>query len=345
LIQRRGIDFFRKINNAYQSSSKKETTLYEIRESIARTHKETIDYQPDTLVDGQPMPLIVMENRGGGLDKEKWKKLEAPPDSVFYLGSKVDCFGLKWLVTEINYNQEVKLAGKMQLCNYVLKWQNKNGDVLHEECVISRYRTSATGEDPDKVITLNDTRRSVLVQFNNQTATLKQGMRFFIDIEGLGNEKVYKLTDLNRSTGIYDGRGFFELIFDEVQVNMETDRPDLMLADYTEPPDSPLPSIGHCEILFDGKPQLRAGGSAKEFTAVFFDIYGAVIDTIVPAWETVLPSALTSEQIDVSYESDRAVSLRALSGVGENFILRVSVDDAYYGFFEASVRLHILPLW
>ena len=340
------MDFFRKINNGYMSGSKKESTLFELRRSIAANHKETVDYQPGTLVDGVPVPLIVMEPRGGGNEKDRLKKIEAPPGSVFRLGSKVGCFGLMWLVTEVNYNQEIKLQGVMKLCNYALSWQEADGSVVVEDCVVSRYQTAATGEDAGKVVSLDNTRRNVLVQFNERTARLRQGMRFFIDLEGLGEPKVYRLTDLDRTSFILDGVGLFRLVCAEDEV-VPGDRPDLMLADYIEPVSVVAsPSIGSCKIVFNGDAALRVGGSQKEFRAVFFDGSGAEILSLSPSWDVVLPPGLDVNQISVLCQSDPCVvRVGAVGGAGHKFMLRVVADDYSYGYFESEVPLSVVPLW
>lgn len=342
------MDFFRKINNGYNSSSQKETTLYEIRDSIARTYQQTIDYHPETLVDGELMPLIVMESSGIGSDKEQYRKLEAPPNSTFNLGSKVDCFGLKWLVTDINYNQELKLSGKMQLCNYTLKWQDADGDIVEEECVVTRNKTSATGVDEGRVITVNDTRRNVFVQFNPKTASLKQGLRFFIDFEGLDNAKVYALTDLNRTTYIYNKRGFFDLVCTEDQVNLKTDRPDLMLADYVEPKTPTPPSIGLCKILYSGEPVVKAGGSPKTFTAAFYDSNNDTISSITPTWELILPTELhETDKVGILSQSGNEIRIGANgdSNIGSVFTLKMSVNDLLFGDFECEINVTIDELW
>ena len=345
-MQNYNMDFFRKINNGYNSKSKKETTLYEIRESIAQAYDNTIDFQPDTLVDGEPMPLIVMEYHGSGMDRERIKNIEAPPSSMFNLGSKVDCYGMKWLVTEINYNHEVKLSGKMQLCNYPLKWQDEDGNIIVEDCVCSRYKTAATGEDINKVVTVDETRRNIFIQFNEHTAKLRQGKRFFIDLENMRDLKVYKLTDLNRTSYIYNGYGCFEMVCVEEEKVNERDRPDLMIADYVEPPPPLSPPIGSCEIRYNGSPTIKAGGSAKAFVAVFYDGDGNELDGFEPEWEIISPYMPFGE-ITLVENSPTSVSVRvdAKAIVGTVFTLKMNVDDDELGQFEHQVAIEIASLY
>jgi len=338
------MDFFRKVNNAHRSESRKESTLYEIRESIAHNYTETIDFQPNTYVDGEHMPLIVMEWRGNSDEKERYKKIEAPPESTFDLGSKVDCFGMKWLVTEINYNQEVKLAGRMQLCNYPLTWQDDDGSIVIEDCVCSRYRTTATGEDirkpSSKTLVVDETRRNILIQFNERTARLRQGKRFFIDLEGMGNPKVYRLTDLNRTSYIYNGKGCFELVCSETQINPDVDRVDLMLCDY-RPVGEPLPEpTGSCEIRFEGQPVLKAGGSVKEFQFSISDV-----DSAIAEWELMLPPELSEDFFELSEISDDTVSLKAFGGIGHSVRLMAKFEDGNGFLYGAMVDISIVPLF
>ena len=340
------IDFFRKINNGHRSSSKKETTLYELRNVIAETHNETIDYQEHTKVDGVEMPLIVIEYHGTNLDRDRIKKLEAPPDSTFNLGSKVECFGLTWLVTEINYNQEVKLAGRMQLCNYTLKWQDENGKILTEECVARKFNNTSSGEDRENVVSNNDTRRNVLVQFNEQTAKLVKGKRFFVDLEGVPEPKVYMLTNMDRSHYIYNGHGFFDLTFTEDEIHGNDDRPDLMIADYIEPSSPIEPIFGDCEIIYSGVPVVKVGGSTKYFSAVFRDREGVEVD-VVPIWDAVIPLEFEG-LITYFVASDDRAGINVVADenlIGKTFILRLSADDAEYGLFEYELEIEIGGLY
>lgn len=354
-MQTLNMDFFRKINNAYNSNSQKETTLYEIRESINRTHTETIDFQPDTLVDGQPMPLIVMEPRRGGNERDRMKKIEAPPQSSFKLGSKIDCFGKVWLVTEVNYNDEVKLQGVMRLCNHVLKWQDKDLNILEEPCVCSRYKTTATGEDPGKTVSVNDTRREIFIQFNRKTASIRQQMRHYIDInvdsefEGLIEDlKVYRLTDLDRTSYIVDGVGAFHMTYDECQ-KMPGDRDDLGIADYREPNTTVPPPIGIGEITFTGEPEIRRGASSfKDFRIRFLNSEGNEITDITPEWSIEPASLVHTQQVAYAVNDDGfVIGLRATdsSVVGTEFMLIARANSSTYGFIEQTVPLRIVSLW
>jgi hypothetical protein len=308
---------------------------------------ETVDYQPDTLVDGEPMPLIVMEPRGSGEDKNRRKKIEAPPQSTFRLGSKVDCFGLKWLVTEVNRNEEIKLQGTATLCNFILKWQDDDTlEYVFEECVVERYKTAAVGVSENRVISTDDTRRNVLIQFNDKTRKLKQGKRFYIDMEGVNNPKVYELTDLDRTSYVFNGVGFFQLVCNQNE-KVPDDRDDIMICNWNPPrPDQPLP-IGSCEITYAGDPSIRAGATSwKPFTAVFLDSSGNEITPTNLIWELTMLTGLAQNQVRIRHDSDTAVSLQALNGtIGHRILLKVSYDHDFYGYMEASVEIEIVSLF
>ena len=295
------------------------------------------------------MPLIVMEPRGGGNERDRMKKIEAPPSSTFRLGSKINCFSKLWLVTEVNYNEEIKLQGVMRLCNYVLKWQDDIGNIIEEPCVCSKYKTSATGEDSGKIVTINDTRRDIYIQFNEKTATLRQEMRHYIDLKGVSNPKVYRLTDLNRTSYIIDDVGCFQMTYEEDQKKPpDVDRDDLMIADYKEPSEPPLPGVGSCRIIFDGQPVLKAGGSPRQFIAEFLDDDGNVLDGIVPTWELMpVGDWVNVNQISILSQSENRIELQASSSavVGSKVLLQMRADSADFGVFEASLELGVESLW
>ena len=338
-----GFEFYQKANNAYKSHSQKETTLYEIKADIAQTHQETIDYQEDSFVDGVHMPLIVMEYRGTRLDKNRIKKIEAPPNSVFNWGSKIDCFGLKWLVTDINYNQEVKLAGAMQLCNYVLKWQDDEGNLVAENCVVYPYVKTTNGEYEGRVITVNDTKRTLFIQYNPDTAKFRLGKRFFVDLEGCPDPKPYRLTNLDRISNIYNGKGFFELTLTEDLLEDKSDRPDLMIANYKE---FVLPTAtGKCEIEFSGTATVKIGGKPKTFRAVFKDNEDNIIDTIAPEWDFILPPELdNSDKILIPSQQYNEIQVQASrnADAGTSFKLILTAESYEFGYFETEIDIEVI---
>ena len=54
------IDRYRKINNGYESNSKKETDLYELKRQIALQFGKSIDYEPATKINDVIQQLIVI---------------------------------------------------------------------------------------------------------------------------------------------------------------------------------------------------------------------------------------------------------------------------------------------
>lgn len=285
------LEFYKQINNAYKSSSSKETALYELRRVIENTHKESLDYEAETEIDGKVMPLVVMEYRGNTIDAERMKTIEAPPGSTFNLGSKIKCYGQDWLVTAINYNQQIKLSGQMQLCNYRFPFQDLDtGEILYEDCVVYAYDNTASGESGNTVLMNYDTRRKIRVQYNEYTVKIERGRRFYIDLEGLARPKVYKLTNIDSLTYQYNGHGFLEYTFAEDQISNKTDRPDLMIADYIEPSEEkPDPSQQFvCEI--SGRENIKCGGSERYYRSLFYDKSGAVDPDVIPVWEVTLPT-------------------------------------------------------
>lgn len=335
------LDFYKKVNNSYQSSSKKETSLYELRKIISNTYTESLDYEAFTVVDGIEMPLIVMKYRGDTIDSERMKNIEAPPGSTFNLGSKIKCYGQKWLVTAIDYNQQIKLSGQMQLCNYRFPFQDlETGEILYEDCVVYAYDNTASGESGNTVLMNYDTRRKIRVQYNEDTVKIERGRRFYIDLEGLNKPKVYRLTNIDSLTYQYNGHGFLEYTFTEDQESHITDRPDLMIADYIEPIDiDPIEPFDFvCKI--DGRDTLKCGGSERYYKGIFYDRDANVDTSIIPIWSVTIPDG--AENIIYFSISDGVLALRCendFSVVGSTIILTLQDENKIYSPIQFEVKV------
>jgi len=110
------IDRYRKIQNGYLSTSKKQTDLYELKRQISLKFGNSIDYESTAKVDDIIQQLIVVHT-----DDELKKQIIAYPDSTFSIGNTVDCYDMKWLITKVDSNKQVYTIGEMTQCNLLLK--------------------------------------------------------------------------------------------------------------------------------------------------------------------------------------------------------------------------------
>lgn len=344
------ISYYRKINNGYKASgtvSKKESDIYALKLHMANTFSDSLDYHDETLRNMVKQRFVISYYR----DENK-RKITAFPNEILNMGDMIDCFDSKWLTTYINSDQQVYTKGIIQKCNYTLPFQTISSAIIQEPCiVIDTTKASSTGEDEGKIITLSDTQRAILIQYNENTKYLIEGKRIFID-QLTDKPKVYKITKVDRISYIDGEHGLLELTCDECEVIPDKDKPEIKIAGYisTEPTIPPTPSdVGMAviantkNVAYTTKVKIKVGTIGKPFVALFKNLSGDIISDIQPKWSLMLPNELT-DKVQIDYKSEFPnrcyVSINDdRSLIGKSFKLKLIDDKTLYGKCEININI------
>ena len=224
-----------------------------------------------------------------------YKEVKSLPDEYFNAGDYVEWADAMWLMVSCDWDKEVYTYGKMQQCNYLLKWQNADADVIERWSVVLSASKYTNGEKYNNVIVVGSNQLMVYLPIDEETLKLKSDKRLMVDF----NTELPKCYDVTRVDTVtmsydgvaepaYDGKGCILLVLTETEINPDVDRIDLMLCDYINPNDIPHPSP--INITFAGLPQLRIGGR-KTFTA---ETENEVVFSLVNS--ALLDGKLTMEQ-------------------------------------------------
>lgn len=268
------IDHYRKINNGYGATSQKQSDLYLLKKYIATSFRGTPDYESATKVNNVTQELVVIHT-----DDEFKKTVIAYPDSTFYMGNTVDCYGMKWLITKVDANKQIYTIGEMTQCSILLKWQNASGTIVERWAVVEKPFTSL---DENNIISTSDKKYNLRLPYDSETQNLFVNKRFLLE-KANGVPLAYNLTSFDgvTNTGIlnigltqdeYNGTGF---------PDGTVDNADLMIANYFVPPVTPT---GTARITYTGALTFYMGGSYKTLTGTFVDSEGAVIPDVIPVW-------------------------------------------------------------
>lgn len=253
------LEYFRKIQNAYHTTQKKETDLYNVNISLEEHFADTPDYESDTLIDGIKQELIVISTK-----KDDENKIKSRPSQTFRKGQTVDCYGQKWLIWSVNMKKQNQTTGIMKLCNYTLEFQNPNGEIIAVPSVVQNASQYNSGVDENKTITLGSNQYLVSIPYNSDTLNLTYDRRLFID----NSYKIpYRVTRPdNVSSSIY-GEGLILLIMSQDQLGENItppDRPDLHICNYFTP--ITPPPINDLVISHLGLAEIKCGGQTKSFS-------------------------------------------------------------------------------
>lgn len=155
-------------------------------------------------------------------------------------------------------------------CNYILKWQNVNTDIIYCPASIENASQYNTGEEGNKILMLGYNQLMAYVSLDDDTVVIDRNLRLFVDYNKV-NPIPYKVTRPDTVAFSYGKNRVMCLVLTEDQYNPKTDNIDLMICDYFEIELSEASSP--IEITYVGNPTVRIGGSktfrVKE-TAVTF---------------------------------------------------------------------------
>ena len=272
-----------------RGSTNRERELYHEKRELTLNAINSLSCK-DCLVNGIPQKLVIDD---GTLPY--YKEVKSLPDEYFNAGDLVEWTGAMWLIVSCDWDKEVYTYGKAQQCNYLLKWQNADAEVIERWSVVLSASKYNNGQLYNNVITVGSNQLMVYLPNDSETLKLGSNKRVMVDFN-TDTPKCYDVTRVDTVTMSYDGvaepvyggKGCILLVLTETEINPDVDRIDLMLCDYVNPNDIPHPSP--INITFAGLPQLRIGGR-KTFTA---ETENEVVFSLVNS--ALLDGKLTMEQ-------------------------------------------------
>jgi hypothetical protein len=273
----------------FRGATQRDRTLYQEKRNLKINAVNSLSCK-DCLVNGVPQKLVIDD---GTLPY--YKDVKSLPDEYFDAGDYVEWADAMWLMVSCDWDKEVYTYGKMQQCNYVLKWQNANADVIERWSVVLSASKYNNGEKYNNVIVVGSNQLMVYLPIDEETLKLRSDKRLMVDF----NTELPKCYDITRVDTVtmgydgtaeprYDGKGCILLVLTETEINPDVDRIDLMLCDYVNPNDIPHPSP--INITYSGSPSIRIGGR-KTFTA---ETENEVVFSLVNS--ALLDGKLTMEQ-------------------------------------------------
>lgn len=298
------IDYFRKIQNTYNSDSKKNPLLYTLKKQFNDSFDKSTDYEQFTTFNGILKESLVIKTT-----KDNEKIVKVRPDDTFKTGQIVECYNNNWLITSIDPKQEFITTGKMIECNWTFKWQNPTTkEIITRNSVVLNASQYNSGVEGNKTITIGSNQYMIYLPLDSETLLLTYDMRVFID----NNYKIpYKLTRPDNVSNVYNNEGILILIATQDQLNLTTDRPDLGLCDYI------TPTILSTAITYAGKPEISIG-RYKTFTAV---------TELAVTWNLILSSAQT-DNVNMTITNNK-VKINILNKellIGTSFKIVATVD-------------------
>lgn len=137
-------------------------------------------------------------------------------------------------------------------CNYILKWQNSNKDIIYCPASIENASQYNTGEEGTKILMLGYNQLMAYVSLDDDTVVINRNLRLFVDYNKV-SPIPYKVTRPDTVAFSYGKNRVMCLVLTEDQYNPKTDSIENWLCDYFK--------VSIITITYTGNPTIRVGGT------------------------------------------------------------------------------------
>lgn len=199
------------------------------------------------------------------------------------------------ICTEAFNIDDVNFKGKFTLCNWMLKWQKKDGTILEYPCFDMNSTQYNSGEQYSRNFTIESSQHLLTLPSDENTIALENPQRFYLD-KNTVNPNTFIVTQNDSTSYNYGKKGLVKLTVLAHPGNPNTDNPKEGICDYIDinTIDSTNDSIEDIhnnrisKAVIDYKTAvIKSGGDSQIFTGKFYDDKGKEITGIVPHWTII----------------------------------------------------------
>ena len=245
-----------------------------------------------------------------------------------------------WLIYNSFNVNDVHYEGKMIQCNYLLKWQLSNGEIINRWANIVSASKYDVGETGNSTLILSSNNYTILIGFCEEGFEL-EGKRVFIDMKPVDPIKVFKIT---RSDDVLYNSGnmgsLLSFIADKTEFNPNKDNQELRICDYIDP-SSPLPPTPHppdettdLKCVISGNTNLK-NGYRRSYTVTFTDSDENAVDwkNVDYKWKVV--SVFDVKQTIV--DNKITVSVNDENLIGGSFFIQTLIGETVLSEIEVCI--------
>lgn len=248
----------------------------------------------------------------------------ALPGDELYPGDIIEVYDETWICVETRAMDTIQTTGILWLCNHEFKWQNFSSEI-HKAWGVFDSGVYSTTRNGDEQLQYLDKQFKIYLPFNEETKKIFVDKRIAVgeqcDPHGDMVLSVYSITGVDPVSRSY-GKGAHLLILNARSnvYNPSADNETLGICDYIAPDKSDAePEEGLiCEIR--GKKTIAAG-KTNEYTAVFYDRDGAVVENIEPQW-TISEGAENASLVVTDGKAKLAANKQAFVGATVRLCLK-----------------------
>lgn len=270
-----------------------------------------------------------------------YKEFESMPGQEINIGDYIEWANSWWLVTTCDYDDELYRNGKLQQCNYLLKWQNELGEIIERHAVILSASKYNDGLAESNVISLGSDKLSINIPLDAEALKLKKSMakKFFID-NNKEDPTAYLLANTGNVADTYNGHGITHWIVEECAYTASEDDLKYGVCDYissTTPEEDDKTTILSSTITgtISGNKNLKVGID-RTYAASLVDEDGYAVE-----WSDEFSWNIISDFDVISSHTGNLITLSVEDEmfVGDSFILQIisGVDNVIISSVEINV--------
>lgn len=246
----------------------------------------------------------------------------------------------EYLLCTESFNVDgVHWKGKFSLCNWILKWQNKYGDILEYPCVDINSTQYNSGEQASAKMIIGSSQHMATLPYDENTIAIKSPQRFFLDRD-TETPTSFIVTQNDNTSMFFGKKGLVKITMLECERNNDTDRPDLGICDYFEKDELKTNNADEKKVIKSvisyKTTIIKSGGSKQKFVGTFVDENGQEIDGISTNWEIICDFA---DSLIVDEEGNSlTIGVDDDSLIDEEFKLTLSDES---GNYKSSIIIQI----
>ena len=254
------------------------------------------------------------------------------------------------ICTEAFNIDDIHFKGKFTLCNWMLKWQNKDGKILEYPCYDMNSTQYNSGEQYNRNFTVESSQHMLTLPSDENTVELCTPQRFYLD-KATVNPMTYIVTQNDTTSYNYGKKGLVKITVFAHPNNPETDRPDLGICDYVDMSagsvnagttvKEPCCRASKAVIEYDTS-IIKSGGDSQVFVGKFYDDKENEVTDIVPHWTIVCDF---SDKLQVKeFDNCLSIGIDDDSYIDEEFKLICSDEDKESGIVSTTLIIKIESL-
>lgn len=210
-----------------------------------------------------------------------------------------------YICTESFDVDTIHYQGKLTLCNWILKWQDKFGKILEYPCYDINATQYNSGETAKGQYTIGTAQHMLKLPCDDNTVVLDSPKRFFLDKNKV-NPTAYIVTQ-NDNTSYNIGKGIVVITVAQYARDDKKDNIELGICDYIDVDSQDIStdqSVMRSVINYETT-IIKSGGDSQLFVGKFYDENEQEITDIVPKW-TIICDFLDALEVK---ESDNEIRI------------------------------------